>query len=65
MPQLATADLSGVSVLEVVPRGKHQLFRFDDGSTLHTHFKMDGSWHLYRPGSAAQRRARTTRSAPC
>ena len=32
-------------------RGKHQLFRFGDGSTLHTHFKMEGSWHLYRPGS--------------
>ena len=54
VPQLATADLSGVRVLEVASRGKHQLFRFDDGNTLHTHFKMEGSWHLYRPG--AQRR---------
>jgi endonuclease-8 len=54
VPQLAAADLSGVRVLEVASRGKHQLFRFDDGHTLHTHFKMEGSWHLYRPG--AQRR---------
>lgn len=52
VPQLAAADLSGVTVREVVPRGKHQMFRFDDGNTLHTHFKMEGSWHLYRPGAA-------------
>ncbi len=51
VPQFAAADLTGVSVLEVVSLGKHQLFRFDDGSTLHTHFKMEGSWHLYRPGA--------------
>ena len=51
VPQLAAADLSGVPVLEVVSRGKHQLFRFGDGHTLHTHFKMEGSWHLYRPGT--------------
>lgn len=51
VPQLAAADLSGVRVLEVASRGKHQLFRFADGNTLHTHFKMEGSWHLYRPGT--------------
>jgi endonuclease VIII len=51
VPQLAVADLTGCQVKEVVSRGKHQLFRFDDGRTLHTHFKMEGSWHLYRPGT--------------
>jgi endonuclease-8 len=51
VPQLATADLGGVTVRQVVSRGKHQLFRFSDGATLHTHFKMEGSWHLYRPGA--------------
>ena len=30
--------------------GKHCLIRFDDGRTLHTHMRMTGSWHLYRPG---------------
>ena len=50
VPQLATADLSGRSVLEVVPRGKHLLTRLSGGLSLHTHFRMDGSWHLYRPG---------------
>ncbi|PZS27570.1 MAG: DNA glycosylase, partial [Pseudonocardiales bacterium] len=41
LPQLATADVSGRSVLEVVPRGKHLLMRFDDGQTLHSHLRMD------------------------
>jgi endonuclease-8 len=52
VPQLATVDLSGREVLEVVPRGKHLLTRVEGGLTLHTHFRMDGSWHLYRPGDA-------------
>ena len=50
VPALATADLAGQLVLSVVPRGKHLLFRFENGLTLHTHFRMEGSWHLYRPG---------------
>ena len=50
VPALATADLVGREVLEVVPRGKHMLTRLGGGLTLHTHFRMDGSWHLYRPG---------------
>jgi len=50
VPQLATVDLSGRTVTEVVSRGKHLLTRIDDDLTLHTHFRMDGSWHLYRHG---------------
>lgn len=50
VPQLATVDLTGRTVLEVVPRGKHMLTRLSGGTTLHTHFRMDGTWHLYRPG---------------
>lgn len=50
VPALAEVDLSGQIALEVVPRGKHLLTRFSGGLTLHTHFRMDGSWHLYRPG---------------
>jgi endonuclease-8 len=50
VPRYATADLSGTTIERVVARGKHLLFRFDDGRTLHTHFKMEGTWHLYRPG---------------
>ncbi len=50
MPRLSTVDLSGQTVTEVVARGKHILLRTDAGATLHTHFKMEGAWHLYRPG---------------
>jgi endonuclease-8 len=51
VPQLATVDLAGTTVTEVVPRGKHMLIRFTDGRTLRTHYRMDGSWHIYRPGA--------------
>ncbi len=50
VPRLATTDLAGRQVREVLPRGKHLLTRFSGDLTLHTHFRMDGSWHLYRPG---------------
>lgn len=50
LPTLANLDLAGVGVREVRPYGKHLLIRFDDGRTLHTHFRMDGSWHIYRAG---------------
>ncbi|WP_369141062.1 DNA-formamidopyrimidine glycosylase family protein [Modestobacter versicolor] len=51
VPQLATVDLAGATVTEVVPRGKHMLTRFADGRTLRTHYRMDGSWHIYRKGT--------------
>jgi endonuclease-8 len=51
VPRLATVDLAGAGVREVVSRGKHLLVRLTDDRTLHTHFRMDGSWHLYRPGT--------------
>lgn len=50
VPSIATADLSGQTIREVVARGKHLMFRTDAGVTLHTHFEMEGSWHLYRHG---------------
>lgn len=50
VPRWATANLAGRTVLDVVPRGKHLLIRMDGDLTLHTHFRMDGSWQLYRPG---------------
>ena len=50
VPTLATTELAGVAVLEVVSRGKHQLFRFDNDYTLHTHFRMDGTWRTFPRG---------------
>ena len=45
-PSLATADLVGATTLEVVPRGKHLLHRLDNGLTLHSHLRMDGTWRV-------------------
>lgn len=50
VPQLATTDLTGRTVLGVASRGKHLLTRIEGGLTLHTHFKMEGSWQIYRTG---------------
>jgi endonuclease-8 len=50
VPKLATVDLVGRQVLAVVPRGKHLMTRLDGGLTLHSHLRMDGSWHLFAPG---------------
>lgn len=50
-PELSTVDLTGRTVLDVASVGKHLFTRLDDGSSLHSHFKMDGSWHLYAPGA--------------
>lgn len=54
VPQLATTDLSGALVIEVVSRGKHLLARFSAGDrgewTLHSHLRMDGTWRVFAPG---------------
>ena len=50
VPRYATSDLGGRRVVEVVARGKHVLFRLEGNTTLHTHYRMEGSWHLYRHG---------------
>lgn len=56
VPSLAAADLAGVVVREFAPYGKHMLLRTDTGLTLHTHFRMDGSWALLGPGKRLPRR---------
>ena len=54
VPELATVDLAGRVVDETISRGKHLLTRIGD-VTLHTHLKMEGAWHLYRPQTTWQR----------
>jgi endonuclease-8 len=62
-PSLATADLTGREVREVIARGKHLLIRIAAGATdpadpngrevdltLHSHLRMEGSWHVHRTG---------------
>ena len=48
---------SGERVDRVRARGKHLLIRCAGGLTLHTHMRMGGSWHLYRPGERWRRSA--------
>ncbi|WP_030379482.1 MULTISPECIES: Fpg/Nei family DNA glycosylase [unclassified Streptomyces] len=50
VPRFATADLTGHTVLNVTPRGKHLLTRIEGGYTLHSHLRMDGAWKVYAPG---------------
>ncbi|MFJ9586685.1 DNA-formamidopyrimidine glycosylase family protein [Streptomyces acidicola] len=50
VPRYATADLTGRTVLDVTPRGKHLLTRVEGGLTLHSHLRMDGSWKVYENG---------------
>jgi endonuclease-8 len=49
-PSLATTDLRGHAVREVIPAGKHILMRVDGGLTLHSHLRMDGSWRVVAGG---------------
>lgn len=49
VPQLAETDLTGQLVHDTVSRGKHLFTRIGDDLTIHSHLKMEGSWHLYRP----------------
>ncbi|WP_462417237.1 DNA-formamidopyrimidine glycosylase family protein [Kytococcus sp. Marseille-QA3725] len=60
-PTLATVDLTGRTTVEVVPRGKHLLHRLDDGSTLHSHLRMEGAWRV-RPAPVPDRLPGTTRA---
>jgi endonuclease VIII len=60
VPQLATTDLSGWTVVESACRGKHLLLRLAENAepgpaptttlTLHSHLRMDGSWRTFRRG---------------
>jgi endonuclease-8 len=57
VPAIATVDLAGEPVAGTVSRGKHLLTRIGESHTLHTHLKMEGSWHLYRPTTRWRRPA--------
>jgi endonuclease VIII len=54
VPAFATVNLSGERVEEVVSRGKHLLTRIGE-FTVHTHLGMEGTWHIYRPGTRWRR----------
>jgi endonuclease-8 len=54
LPQLARVDadapLVGRTVERVEARGKHILMYFSGDLILRTHMRMNGRWHIYRPG---------------
>jgi endonuclease-8 len=61
VPAHATLDLSGQVVEGTLARGKHLLTRIGAEHTLHTHLKMEGAWHLYRPETHWRRPAHEAR----
>jgi endonuclease VIII len=50
VPRYATTDLTGRTVTGTVSRGKHLLTRVDNGVTVHTHLRMEGSWRIRPAG---------------
>jgi endonuclease-8 len=64
VPAFAAVDLTGRRVIGTVARGKHLMTRVGEGTeavTVHTHLKMEGSWHLYREGTRWRRPAHQAR----
>jgi endonuclease-8 len=49
--------LAGRTITAVEPVGKHLVIRFDNGLALHSHMRMRGVWHVYRPGERWRRPA--------
>jgi endonuclease-8 len=64
-PKLTRVDedhpLAGRLVESVAARGKHLLMTFSGDLVLHTHLRMNGVWHVYRPGDRWRRAARDMR----
>lgn len=60
VPKYATVDLTGQTVDSVTARGKHLLMHVG-AYLIHSHLKMEGAWHLYRPGTRWRRPAHEAR----
>ena len=65
LPKLTRVDadtpLRGRTIDRVEARGKHLLIWFSGDLVLRTHMRMNGSWHIYRPGERWQRPHRDMR----
>ena len=59
LPALTRIDddhpVSGRTVERVRSLGKHLLMQFSGDLVLRTHMRMNGSWHIYRPGETWHR----------
>ncbi len=49
------SPIAGRTVQSVRSIGKHLLIEFSGGLVLRTHMRMNGQWHLYRPGERWRR----------
>lgn len=60
LPQLARMDvdapLAGRTIERVRAEGKNLIIDFSGDLHLHTHMRMHGTWHLYRPGERWRKR---------
>ena len=50
LPEFRDANLVGRIVTDVEARGKNLLIHFDDGRAIYSHLRLEGSWHIYKPG---------------
>ncbi len=57
-PRLVGVDLAGVTVVDVDAVGKHLFIRFGNGTTLHSHLMMTGSWIVGPPAGEPEWRRR-------
>jgi endonuclease-8 len=55
------APITGRTIEQVHASGKHLLMHFSGDLVLRTHMRMNGSWHIYRPGETWQRPRRDMR----
>jgi endonuclease VIII len=55
LPKLERIPLVGRKIERVEASGKHLVIAFDGGVQLHTHMRMNGSWHVYRVGERWRR----------
>ena len=53
--------ITGRTVESVSAAGKHVLLRVSGDLVLRTHMRMNGSWHIYRPGERWRRPRRDMR----
>lgn len=58
LPDTDADRVAGLSIESVERRGKHQLLRLSDGSSLHVHFRMNGDWLLSDTSAAVDRYTR-------
>jgi endonuclease-8 len=56
LPQLARVEVAGRTIERVRAEGKNLLMDFSGDLYLHTHMRMHGSWHLYKPGEKWRKR---------